>query len=66
MATQIQEELEDQIKRRVAIGSDARVKRLVDEFSRKGFPEFAVGKHFNVLARGELQQHQRKVVQRVK
>jgi DNA replication licensing factor MCM5 len=67
MATQIQE-VEDQIKRRVAIGSDARVKRLVDEFSRKGFPEFAVRKALHVMvARGELQQHQRrKVVQRVK
>ena len=67
MATQIQE-VEDQIKRRVSIGSDARVKRLVDEFSRKGFPEFAVRKALHVMvARGELQQHQRrKVVQRVK
>jgi len=67
MATQIQE-VEDQIKRRVAIGSDARVKRLVDEFSRKGFPEFAVRKALHVMvARGELMQHQRrKVVQRLR
>lgn len=67
MAAQIQD-VEDQIKRRVAVGSEVPVKRLVDEFQRRGLAEFAVRKALHVMvARGELQQQQRrKVVRRLR
>ena len=61
-------DVESALKRRVSVGTDVRLKRLVDEFSRKGYPDFAIRKAIHILvARGDFQEYQmRKVLRRVR
>ena len=61
-------EVEAALKRRVAVGNDVRLKRLIEEFSHKGYHDFAVRKAIHILvARGDFQEHQmRKVMRRVR
>ena len=52
--------MEDNIKRRVSMGSHVSVRSIVDEFMRRGHREVVVRKALEVMVRrGELKHEQR-------